>query len=133
MPEKPKETKTFSAEGVRRQERRKGPDFWLRAIQWLGIISWGLMLPLLYLIDRAKPGFETFFDRMFGIQVRTTWDLEVYRWAVFLMVILFIFSGVGLFINKNRNRRSEDSIRLNLVMILLLSLAGIVYYLVYFR
>lgn len=111
-----------------RQERRKGPDIWLRMIQWIGLISWGLMLPLLYLIDRAKPEFETLFDKMFDLQVRSTWNLDVYRWAVFLMVFLLILSGVGLVINKTRNRRREDYYRINLIIIFLLSAAGIMYY-----
>ncbi len=111
-----------------RQERRKGPDIWLRMIQWIGLISWGLMLPLLYLIDRAKPEFETFFDKMFGLQVRSTWNLDVYRWAVMLMFFLLILSAVGLIINKTRNRRREDYYRINLIIIFLLSATGIFYY-----
>lgn len=111
-----------------RRERRKGPDIWLRAIQWTGLISWGLMLPLLYLIDRAKPEFETFFDRMFDLQVRSNWDLDVYRWAVYLMFFLLVLSGVGLIINKLRKRRREDFYRINLILIFLLSALGIVYY-----
>lgn len=111
-----------------KKERRKGPDIWLRMIQWIGLISWGLMLPLLYLIDRAKPEFETLFDKMFDLQVRSTWNLDVYRWAVMLMFFLLILSGIGLVINKKRNRRREDYYRINLIIIFLLSTAGILYY-----
>jgi len=119
-------------ENLQKGDRRRGPDIWLRAIQMIGMISWGLMLPLLYLIDRAKPEFETFFDKMFDIQVRSTWDLEVYQWAVFLMVILAVLSATGLLINKSRKRRKEDYYRINLVIMLLLSVAGVLYYLIRF-
>jgi len=111
-----------------RQDRRNGPDIWLYMIQWIGMISWGLMLPLLYLVDRAKPEFETLFDKMFDLQVRSTWDLDVYRWAVLLMFFLLFLSGVGLIINKTRRRRKEDYYRINLIIIFLLSAAGIIYY-----
>ncbi|SMP41405.1 hypothetical protein [Anoxynatronum buryatiense] len=114
------------------RERRKGPDIWLRSIQWIGMISWGLMLPLLFLIDRAKPEFETFFDKMFDIQVRSTWDQDVFRWAFYLMVGLLVLSAGGLAINKSRKRRREDYYRINLVIIFLLSAAGILYYLMNF-
>lgn len=115
-----------------RRERRRGPDIWLRSIQWIGMIAWGLMLPLLFLIDRAKPEFETFFDKMFDIQVRSTWDEDVFRWAFYLMVVLLILSAGGLLINKSRKRRREDYYRINLVIVLLMSAAGILYYLMNF-
>lgn len=122
----------FYEESLQKGDRRRGPDIWLRSIQMIGMISWGLMLPLLYLIDRAKPEFETFFDKMFDIQVRSTWDLEVYKWAVYLMVILAVLSGTGLLINKSRKRRKEDYYRINLIIMLLLSVAGVLYYLIRF-
>lgn len=111
-----------------KQDRRKGPDIWLYMIQLIGMISWALMLPLLYLVDRAKPQFETLFDKMFDLQVRSTWDLDLYKWAVLLMFFLLFISGVGLIINKTRSRRREDYYRINLIIIFLLSAAGILYY-----
>lgn len=111
-----------------KQNRRKGPDIWLYMIQLIGMISWALMLPLLYLVDRAKPQFETLFDKMFDLQVRSTWDLDLYKWAVLLMFFLLFISGVGLIINKTRSRRREDYYRINLIIIFLLSAAGILYY-----
>ena len=118
--------------GSKRWERRRGPDLWLRMIRWLGIISWSLMLPLMFLIDRAKPEFETVFDRMFDLQVRSSWDAEVFRLAVYLMVVLFFLSATGFMISRKRARRKEDSMRVHLLILMGLSVWGIFYYLFLF-
>ncbi|RQD69743.1 MAG: hypothetical protein D5S00_05770 [Tindallia sp. MSAO_Bac2] len=111
-----------------RRNRRKGQDLWLKTIQCIGIISWLLMIPLLILIDQAKPQFETFFDRYFDIQVDAGWDYEVFRYALYLMVAMLILSGIGLLINKTRHKRKDDYYRINLIIIFMLSLLGIIYY-----
>lgn len=111
-----------------RKNRRKGQDVWLKLIQWIGIISWVLMVPLLVLMDRAKPQFETFFDRYFDIQVESGWDYEIFRYAFYLMIFLMVLSGTGLLINKTRHKRKDDFYRMNLIIILILSILGIIYY-----
>lgn len=112
-----------------RRNRRKGQDVGLKLIQWIGLISWILMVPLLVLMDRAQPQFETFFDRYFDIQVKAGWDYEVLRYAFYLMLLLMFLSGTGLLINKTRNKRKEDSYRMNLIIMFIFSISGIIYYL----
>lgn len=110
-------------------DRRRRRDPLLHLIAVFGVVSWALMLPALILIDRARPGVETFFDRWLGLTVDPYWDVATFRYAFFLMLLVMGLSGLGLILNSLRNKRKEDGIRINLVLIFGLSLIGVIYYL----
>lgn len=110
-------------------ERRKGKDPLLKVISLLGAVSWLLMIPVFFLIDRARPQVETFIERWQGVIVDPTWNVAAFRYAFFLMVIMLLLSGTGLLLSRLRNKRKDDSIRLNLVVVFCLSLLGVSYYL----
>ncbi|WP_114418292.1 hypothetical protein [Marinospirillum perlucidum] len=110
-------------------DRRRRRDPLLKLISVFGVVSWVLMLPALLLVDRARPEVETFFDRWLGLKVDPNWDLEVFRYAFFLMIFILLISGLGLVFNALRNKRKEDSFRINLIVIFGLSLIGVFYYL----
>jgi hypothetical protein len=55
-------------------ERRKGPDFWVKVLGWIGGLSWFLMLLGLFIIGRAKPQSENLLAKAAKVEVSTTWD-----------------------------------------------------------
>ncbi|SFB90305.1 hypothetical protein SAMN05660443_0835 [Marinospirillum celere] len=110
-------------------ERRKGKDPVLHSISVLGAVSWILMIPVFFLIDRARPEVETFIERWQGIVIDPNWDAETFRYAVFLLVIIMVLSAIGLFLSSLRSKRKTDSIRLNLVVVFGLAFVGTAYYL----
>lgn len=111
------------------RDRRKRRDPVLHLISVFGFVSWALMLPALLLIDRARPGVETFFDRWLGLTVNPYWDVATFRYAFFLMLLIMLLSGAGLVFNSIRNKRKGDAIRINLILIFGFSLIGVIYYL----
>ncbi len=112
-------------------ERRKGSDPLLSIISVFSLVSWLLMLPILVLVQQAKPQLETFLDRWVGSEIEPTWDLTLYRYAFYLMLVVLVLSFIGLVLNAFRRRRTTDSWRINLIVIFLLSLSGVIYYLLY--
>jgi len=110
-------------------DRRRRRDPVLNLISIFGFVSWALMLPALLLIDQARPGVETFFDRWLGLTVDPYWDVATFRYAFYLMLLIMLVSGLGLLFNSLRNKRKEDGIRVNLVLIFGMSLIGVAYYL----
>ena len=36
-------------------DRCIGPDFWTKALRWLGIFGWFVIIVALFIIDRARP------------------------------------------------------------------------------
>ena len=110
-------------------ERRKAAGPLLKIISVFGFVSWLLMLPVLVLLEKAKPQLETIFDRWLNSSTQPDWDLTLYRYAFYLMLLVMVLSFFGLVLNAFRMRRSTDSWRINLIIVFLLSLSGVIYYL----
>ena len=109
-------------------DRRKGPDALVRSLRWLGLSGWVFLFGTLILIDNAKPEFETFFDRMFSIQLRGYWNESLIQWIAISFLFSFILGVSGLVFNLLRNRRRKDELRINLLFITGISALGLVYY-----
>ncbi|HKM15352.1 MAG TPA: hypothetical protein VJY63_05445 [Marinospirillum sp.] len=110
-------------------ERRKKTGPLLKIISVFGFVSWLLMLPVLVLLEKAKPELQTFFDRWMHLDVQSSWDVTLYRYAFYLMLLVMFLSFFGLVLNALRMRRSTDTWRINLILVFLLSLSGVIYYL----
>lgn len=110
-------------------ERRKKNGPLLKIISVFGFVSWLLMLPVLVLLEKAKPELQTFFDRWMNLDVQSSWDVTLYRYAFYLMLLVMFLSFLGLVLNAFRMRRSTDTWRINLIVVFLLSLSGVIYYL----
>lgn len=119
----------------RRSERRIGPDLWVRALRWIGIAGWMIMLVVYILLDRAKPEYGTFIDTMYfeqlGISanIDSRWDMSLVEIIFYLMILSLCISIAGLVINTGRRKRVDDGFRKYLVTLAFISLFGIVYYL----
>ncbi|MFQ5715017.1 MAG: hypothetical protein ACE5GU_13400 [Candidatus Scalinduaceae bacterium] len=110
-------------------DRRRGPDFWIRILGWLGGISWFLMFAAMFIIDRAKPEAEKIITRASGAEVSTTWDQTLIGYLFYLVIFGLCISTVGIMINSKRYRRDEDRFRLTLILLGMLSIFGIAIYL----
>ncbi|MBU1864610.1 MAG: hypothetical protein KKH94_13195 [Candidatus Omnitrophica bacterium] len=116
----------------RRIERRKGPDVLMKSLSWIGGVGWLLMLGAMIILHVAKPKTKGFFDRYYHITkgFRPNWDTELTRYIFYIMIVGLCLSVIGLIINKTRHRRSDDTYRINLMVIGVISLMGIIIYLV---
>lgn len=110
-------------------ERRKGPDFWVKWIKWAGYFSWVIAFAIIILTDRAKPPVETFFDRYFHIQLKRTWDIYLMRYAFLLLLVLFFICVFTIIVNFRRHRRKTDRYNPSIIILSVLSLLGIIIYL----
>jgi len=113
-------------------ERRKGPDLWWRAARWLAVAGWSALLGALLLLGAAKPPSETFFDRYFGVPLRTWWDPDLTPYVFYVMLFGLVFSLAGLFLNARRRRRRGDEYLVSLILLGVVSLLGIIQYLRFF-
>ncbi len=119
--------------GERIKDRRRGPDKLIKSIRWLAIAGWINFSISLILFDEAKPDFETFFDRLFHIQMRYHWNQTYAFLSLMWFLLCIVLSIVGLWINKKRHRRRNDEYRLNLIVLGLISLIGTGFYLFSFK
>ena len=55
-------------------DRRRGPDIWFKLIRWAGTTAWAIFILMIFMLDKAKPQIETFFDRWLHVTLRNRWD-----------------------------------------------------------
>lgn len=120
-------------EDITRVERRKRPDFLVKWVKWTGLISWCILIPGLYFVEKARPPMETFFDRLLEIETRQFWDVEYIDIAFYLMAALFILSMVSIIINSRRLKRKGDRLSPSLSINAALSMIGIAVYFIFFN
>ncbi len=121
---------TQSPQSVSLPRRRKGPDLWVRAIQWVAGVAWSLFIAFLLFLGLAKPEGQTFFDKYYNIQRSGRWNTNLLDLCFYLLVGTFLICLAGLIINSRRCRRKTDRYNRSLVVIGLLSLLGIIGFLV---
>ncbi len=94
------------------------------------------MLAVYVLLDRAKPERGTFIDTMYfeqlgiPVNVDSRWDMGLVEVVFYLMVLSLCVSIAGLLINATRRKRNDDGFRKYLVVLGLISVFGVVYYLI---
>ena len=60
------------------------------------------------MFHRAQPEFETFFDKFYRLDLRTSWDMTFVQYLVATIIIGSIVSILGLGLSRFRARRETD-------------------------
>ncbi|OGR27682.1 MAG: hypothetical protein A2277_06600 [Desulfobacterales bacterium RIFOXYA12_FULL_46_15] len=89
-------------------DRRKKNDFWARLLFYLNITASILLLCILLIFHRARPEFETLFDRFYKLNLRKTWDIQYLYYLIYIVCFGICISITGLFLRKFRGRREND-------------------------
>jgi hypothetical protein len=108
-------------------EKRSGPDILVNLIKTLSIVCCLLLIGALLLLDLAKPGIETFFDRLLDVQLRENWDQELLLSHFYLVAIMCALSLLGLIFNKMRTRRKTDRYSKTLIFATIFSIAALLF------
>ncbi len=107
------------------KERRSGPDIFLKIIKTLSFVCGSLLILALLLLDKAKPGIETFFDRLLDVQLRKSWDHDLLLAHFYVVAIICILSLTGLLFNRMRARRKTDRYSKTLIFSIIFSMAAL--------
>lgn len=110
-------------------DRRKGPDLLTKWVKWSGIISWLIIIVILFLTVVAKPDFESYMDKSLHIILGDTWNISLLKFAFILLVFLFFFCMISMIINLFRSRRKSDRFNKTLIINAAISVIGIVIFL----
>ena len=113
-------------------DRRKGPDALVKWVKWSGIISWLLILLILFITLIAKPGFESYMDKSFHIKLQSDWNTDMMQYVLLLLVLLFVFCMISIGINVMRCRRRSDRFNKTLILNAAAAFIGILLYLLFF-
>ena len=70
--------------------------------------AWAVLFVSLLVFHRAQPEFETFFDKFYRLDLRTTWDMRFVQYLVYTILLGTIVSVLGLGLSRFRARRETD-------------------------
>jgi cation transporter-like permease len=62
----------------------------------------------LLFFHKAQPEFETFFDKFYGLGLRTTWDMKFVQYLVYTILLGLVVSVMGMGLSRFRARRKTD-------------------------
>ena len=113
-------------------ERRRGPDVVVKAVWWTVGISWILIIATCLITSEALPKFETFIDRMVEVPVRGYMDKNVLRYAYYVLITNFVVCLVGFILNILRHKRKTDKISKSILVLGVITLVGILWYMIRF-
>ena len=90
------------------KDRRQQIDIWAKALFYLNIAAWVLLLFLFLIFHRAQPEFETLFDRFYQLKLRTEWDMEYIYYLIYCIALSIFICLSGLLLSIFRGRRQTD-------------------------
>lgn len=109
------------------QDRRRGPDKVLRAMNWMGVISWIMVIVMVMLLDSARPETQTFYDRWTGRDVNKNWDETKTLITMIIMYAGLSISMVGIYLNSKRKRRKSDHYRIHFMLLGSIYILGLMF------
>lgn len=108
--------------------KRKAQDSLCKALRWIGVSAWAVMLLMLVLYGRAIPKVTYDPAGQIDIDAMTSWDPTLTNVLLALMFVGLLISLAGLKIKQLRTRRRSDEYMYSLYLLAVTSLGGIVYY-----
>ncbi len=93
---------------IKPSDRRRAMDFWTRLFIFLSFMAWGILVASLVVFHRAQPEFETFFDRFYRLNLRTTWDLQFLKYLAYTVILGLAVSVFSFALSLSRARRRTD-------------------------
>nr|WP_321396601.1 hypothetical protein [uncultured Desulfobacter sp.] len=109
-------------EEKRQTDRRKSMDLFRLVFIWVNIAACVGLIAAILIFHRAKPEFETVFDRFYHLQLRSYWDQNYVRFLVDVLGAGSLVSAAGLWLSRYRGRRSTDFRHLVLILTILYGL-----------
>jgi len=74
----------------------------------ISFCAWGGLFVSLLVFHRSQPEFETFFDKFYRLDLRTSWDMTFVQYLVATIILGAIVSILGLGLSRFRARRETD-------------------------
>jgi len=107
-------------------ERRCRYDIWVKALRFFNILAWVLIAAILITFERARPQFESFFDRFYKLKLRVNWDTKFIDYLLWLVIVGIVISAAGLLLGRIRTRRKDDCSSVGLMVMGIVSLGFLV-------
>lgn len=115
---------------LRLSNRRKHTDLTLRLLALANGVAVASLAIAIAIIAAAKPKRMNFLDHVFGVErLNPTWNTNLLGYVGILLVLSFLSSIIGLFLNSRRMHRKGDHIHATLILSLIASTVSLFFYL----
>ena len=128
-----------TAKEVSFQDRRKKADWIVKMATILNLVSWAVAVAVWFVLESASPEREMRFVTSLmqvhfdsDIIVRNRWDMTLLPIAFFLLIASLCICIVSFMFNKMRMRRKTDKYRKSIIIIGIITILGIVFFLIRF-
>ncbi|WP_111977071.1 hypothetical protein [Algibacillus agarilyticus] len=110
-------------------DRRQGPDFRLKFMNILMLVSWVVLLTSLITFEFARPEFIPGYAKYKEMELmfRTEWDLYLSNILFLELMICCFVSLTAIGINQTRLKRATDHRRFNQILAFIVSITACVY------
>lgn len=103
-----------------------------KIVVYINILIWIISLVSIFLIDRARPPFETFLNRVKDLPVRKAWNMDLMSYAYYLFILILILSILSLLLNIVAYKKEKFRLSITPFFLGLCSIYGIIMYLTHF-
>ncbi len=110
------------------KERRQGPDWLTRVLRVLVLLCWAALSCCSRSITMPAQEIAYGFLVYGGIQVRDYWDPALTPWLVHGLWGCCALTLAVLLLERKRSRRRDDALHVNLAILLLVLIAGLLFY-----
>ncbi|HBF37169.1 MAG TPA: hypothetical protein DDW50_07595 [Firmicutes bacterium] len=112
---------------------RSEPDVITKSIGKFSLICWILTFTAIVVACLAMPTVRNFLSTSFSLNLKPAWSKILYHIDFYILTVIFVISGLGLFLNSIRHRRRTDKYDPSLVYFLILSALCMIGYLIFFQ
>ncbi|MTK13547.1 MAG: hypothetical protein F8N39_16170 [Clostridiaceae bacterium] len=103
-----------------------------KIVVYMNVLIWIIGLVSVFLIDRARPPFESYLNRIKDLPVRKTWNMDLMSYAYYLFILMLIFSILSLLLNIVAYKKEKFRLSITPFFLGLCSIYGIIMYLTHF-
>jgi len=128
-----------TAKEVSFQDRRKKADWIVKMATILNLVSWAVAVAVWFVLESASPEREMRFVTSLlqvhfdsDIIVRNRWDMTLLPIAFFLLIASLCICIASFMFNKMRMRRKTDKYRKSIIIIGIITILGIIGFLIRF-
>lgn len=113
----------------RNEDRRRKKDWVTRAIPAISISGWLLAIATMFFLDGAKPMRENAFTRLYGMEIHSTWNQNLLRVTLSLLIFVAAICLIGFLFNLLRKRRKSDRFNKSVIILGSISVLSIIVFL----
>ncbi len=110
------------------QQKNNSTSFGTRWVKYTSILCWFITLIILFFIDKARPPFESYLNRLKNMYPRKTWNSDLVQYAFYLSVFIFILSISSFIVNIGLYKKKGCPLSISPILLTIFSLIVIIVY-----